>query len=180
LATIDVTPKFSTTQFNAAFQPLVTFFRAKLGQDIATLYYNRLKIYPIEAVTNGISKWITNHKPMSSNFPTPNDICNECSQWLGDHPEIKHDIMVYDPIDDPEYPMDFLFDAYRILCNLGEDAFNDYCTAKRMPQSDRDKVMGKWRFNNDDEYRTWAKEKVAKARTVLKRFGDINEEEVPF
>ena len=49
----------------------------------------------------------------------------------------------YDIIDDPNYPIDYLWNALNILRTEGVEAFDKYCEAVSMPRNDRDRVKSK-------------------------------------
>lgn len=178
MAHLDNKPQYSMTQFNAVFDRLVTFFRAKISREISEMYFSRLRIYPIEAVEKAIDDHISAYKPMGGNFPPPHDLVNACDNWLKERPDVRHSITIYDRIDDDEYPLDFLFDGFSVLVKHGRESFMKYAHDQRMPDKDKQRVIDKWRYSNDPAYKAWVKEAAKKVRSSMSNFANMDE--IPF
>lgn len=51
----------------------------------------------------------------------------------------------YDPVEDFDFPMDYLWKALDVLKDNGETAFIAYCDEVNMPKNDRARVLAKYK-----------------------------------
>ena len=133
------------SRFDILFGKLVQFMRAKTNRQIDDQFYERVCFYPEAAVKNAIDNHIDIHRPTAGNFPTPSDLASSCALWLNARPRMKHDLMRYDPVEDFDFPVEFLHDAFGILDKQGIKHFQAYCERMRMPAMDRERVIMKHR-----------------------------------
>ena len=59
----------------------------------------------------------------------------------------------YDAIEDLRFPVRLLYKAYYILENRGQNAFYEYVHMINMPAQDIERVMNKYRFKTNHEFR---------------------------
>ena len=182
MAYLDNRPKFEKEHFNAEFTKLVTFFKASMTADISEMYYERLKIYPLQAFQSAAEDHIRQHRPAPANFPTLQDLLNACSAWLSARPEIKHRHTIYNHPEDFEYPIGKLHEGFNVLekkCTAGKtlkeshiQPFIEFADKERMPPSDRACVINKWRYiHNIDGFRGWVKNQKRIIKRRMANFG---------
>ena len=95
--------------------------------------------------------------------------------------ETNEKTIKYDSIEDLRFPVRLLFKAYYILENKGENAFYEYANAVDMPARDIERVMNKYRFKTDHEFRL----KIGHILNNIQRKlagsdFELSEDEIPF
>ncbi|MDP2160821.1 MAG: hypothetical protein Q8K02_10085 [Flavobacterium sp.] len=134
------------SDFIKIMQSLVDFFNPKLNEYISQQYYNKLRWYPLNAFKYVVEFFIETRRPISSNFPTIQEMINICANWLTQNPHEKIKRTQYDPYDDPRYPIEKLWEGFNILTRFGKDKFQNFAQENKMPQQDIERVINKARM----------------------------------
>ena len=84
----------------------------------------------------------------------------------------------YNAEEDFRFPVGLLLKAYWKLRREGYDQFYIYADSIGMPANDIERVMSKYRYETDSEYR----DKINEQRALLKKklSGDFQMNEIPF
>ena len=146
MATFDTkTIRIDYEEFDTYFKKLTTYFNfnKKMTPDIADQYHLRVRFYPVEAFRAAINKHIDENRPTASNFPTPRELANGCAVYVRSRPLLLHQLMAYNEIDDPEFPIEYMHKGFEILMSKGEPAFRHYAKVMRFPLNDIDRVIAK-------------------------------------
>lgn len=156
--------------FEEVFGELITFFNARLSPEITRKYYQRVRTYPLDAFRFAVEEIITKKRPVASNFPMVGEITQFCCRWLDNHPDEKHKRTQYHEHEDSRYPTSKLWKAFEILTHIGEDAFNSYVKAQRMPTKDIERVRNKARIVQGGE------DPIKQVENITQSVGD----DIPF
>jgi len=171
MAFIKKETRLNQDEFDMILDGLVGYFRFRgLNRDISERYYRAVRYYPPRAMREACLQLIEDHKPQSNNFPSPKQLAHHCALWLDNHPAVKRDIMEFDHEEDLEFPLQDMWEAYRILCNRGEQSMFGYCQKVRMPNRDINRIRDKWRYQSGDPaIVNAAKDAKAKIRGMLNK-----------
>jgi len=135
------------TEFQVEWDKLVSWFNARsIKQEQTLRAYSRIKTYPLSSVEYSVGQIIESRRPTPGNFPTIIELINGCCEWLDQHPEERFARTVYDPDDDPAYPIGKMWDGYYVLEREGFESFSAFAMKNRMPRKDFDRVMAKHRY----------------------------------
>ena len=66
-----------------------------------------------------------------------------------------------------EFPVRYLYEAYKILESKGHGAFRNYVNRVDMPSVDIDRVTTKYNFNHDPEFRAMVMDKLKPLKQKL-------------
>ena len=145
---MDVAPIFKE-DFTEQFGKLIDWFRVSgtIKSQHVSLAYDKIKYYPLEALTDAVDYFLENSRPTPGGFPTLNEIMARIWIWLENHPHEKFKRMTFDPDDDLRYPVSKMWDGYHVLCRDGLEAFYRFADINRMPKTDRERVVMKWKVS---------------------------------
>ena len=86
-----------------------------------------------------------------------------------------------------EFSVDYLNQAYNILNDQGHDAFRRFVNRVKMPTEDIERVLNKYNYNKDPEFKAKIDAKVRNIKNKMKNFGgpsqrvaEPDNSEVPF
>jgi hypothetical protein len=116
---------------------LANYFRRKLDDGVVSWYVTEVKKYPVEIVKSTVRHFIEN----AERFPR----LPEVREQLERAQFSTHGARGYDPIEDQNYPIHYLDQAYMHLVKGGKDTFKQFCDSIRMPREDRKRVICKYR-----------------------------------
>lgn len=130
-------------EFDQLFEQLVTYFKFKTTPQIDDQYFRAVNWYPKKIIEHTVEAWVTDNRPVSSNFPSIKDFTSHCAMILNSDHSLRHSISIYDKKDDYQFPIQFLHQGFEIIIKNGADAFNLFAEKVRMPANDRERVRSK-------------------------------------
>jgi len=113
-------------------------YREAPGIECTEAWFKQCEYIPDEADENIVKKFME-----FDNLPrnVPRAIKRIYAEHQRGKPRFKH----YDPIEDPDFPIDLMFTALEVLANKGQEDFARYCESVSMPATDRERVVGKYK-----------------------------------
>jgi len=105
------------------------------------VWFRKVEKIPEKAVDH-IIDYITDMESKPRNMAVA--FCSGYSNFCRENPNQRN--IAYDAFDDPRFPIDFLWKAYRILKDGGEESFLRYCQSVGMPQQDIERVRNKYHY----------------------------------
>jgi len=125
--------------FRSNIKKIYTYFRYdKLPtQEQIDLWFESLSYIP-DSSLNDIFKNLQQNENLPRNLPRA---FKEAYQMSPKNINYER----YDKYDDPQYPIENLWQALRVYIRQGQDGFMQYCRSVRMPLQDIERVQNKYR-----------------------------------
>lgn len=112
------------------------YFRRKLTGTVATMYLEKIEPYSTKTVERLFSSVLEQEEKWPS--------LKFVIEWLQRTGEITKD---YNQEEDQNFPLEKMWEGFRILNKNGKDAFYNYCNSVNMPLNDRVRVIAKKDYN---------------------------------
>lgn len=138
-------------EFEMAIGDLIKHCRANLDQAQMRIMWERLQGIPIKCLQWASDQMIGELKQTKGAFPTIAQLKNRAMDYWKMHPGDELADKTYDAYEDLDYPMQYLYNAYRILIDVGPKMCINYCEAHKMPLQDQIRVLNKGRVSHHIE-----------------------------